>query len=73
MATIEEHRKHPANTLTARSVKATLVLAADEILALSAPDGQPRCVVRVNGPALPCRLVDNRRTTVPLVHDTVIP
>jgi hypothetical protein len=37
MTTIVEHRKHPANTLTARSIKATLVLAADEILALSAP------------------------------------
>src|SRR5215470_19699027 len=48
MATIVEHRKHPTNTLTARSIKATLVLAADEILALSAPDGQPRCVVRIN-------------------------
>ena len=48
MATIVEHRKHPTNTLTARSIKATLVLAADEILALSAPDGQPRCIVKVN-------------------------
>ena len=48
MATVVEHRKHPTNTLTARSIKATLVLAADEILALSAPDGQPRCIVRIN-------------------------
>ena len=48
MTTVVEHRIHPTNTLTARSIKATLVLAADEILALSAPDGQPRCIVRVN-------------------------
>src|SRR5215471_19267565 len=47
MTTIVARRKHPTNTLTARSIKATLVLA-DEILALSAPDGQPRCVVRIN-------------------------
>ncbi len=36
------------NSLTARSLKVTLVLAANEVMALSAPDGQPRCIVRVN-------------------------
>ena len=44
---IVEYRAH-TNTLSAKSLKVTLVLAADEILALSAPDGQPRCVVRIN-------------------------
>jgi hypothetical protein len=37
-----------ANTLTAKSIKTTLVLAATEVLSLSAPDGTPRCIVRVN-------------------------
>jgi hypothetical protein len=36
-----------ANTLSAKSLKVTLVLAPTEVLALSAPDGQPRCLVRV--------------------------
>ena len=48
MTTVVEHPKHPTNTLTTKSIKATLVLAADEILALSAPDGQPRCIVEVS-------------------------
>ena len=44
---IIEHRP-PANTLNAKSLKATLVLAPAEVLSLSAPDGKPRCIVRVN-------------------------
>jgi hypothetical protein len=36
------------NSLTAKSIKATLVLSANEILGLSTPDGKPRCVVRIN-------------------------
>jgi hypothetical protein len=35
------------NTLTAKSLKATMVIAADELAALVVPDGQ-RCVIRVN-------------------------
>ena|SRR5690348_8177126 len=37
-----------ANALTAKSLKVTLVLSPAEVLTLSAPDGQPRCIVRVN-------------------------
>jgi hypothetical protein len=44
---IVEHRT-PANTLSAKSLKATLVLTPAEVLSLSAPDGKPRCVVRVH-------------------------
>ena len=44
---IIEHRP-PANMLNAKSLKATLVLAPAEVLSLSAPDGKPRCIVRVN-------------------------
>jgi hypothetical protein len=44
---IIEHKTN-RNTLTAKSLKVTLVLSALEVSALSAPDGQPRCVVRVN-------------------------
>jgi hypothetical protein len=36
------------NTLNARSLKATLVLDPAQVLALSAPDGKPRCLVRIN-------------------------
>ena len=36
------------NTLTAKSLKATLVLSPIEVAALAAPDGKPRCIVRVN-------------------------
>jgi hypothetical protein len=36
-----------ANTLNAKSLKATLVLAPNEVMTLSAPDGVPRCVVRI--------------------------
>src|SRR5690242_16035630 len=44
-----EHKHHAgSNTLTAKSIKATLVLSPAEILTLSAPDGKPRCIVRVN-------------------------
>jgi hypothetical protein len=35
------------NTLTAKSIKATLVLDPNELVALAAPDGAPRCIVRV--------------------------
>jgi hypothetical protein len=35
------------NLLTARTLKVTLVLDPNEILALLVPDGQPRCLVRV--------------------------
>ena len=41
-------RRPLANTLNAKSLKATLVLAPAEVLSLSAPDGKPRCIVRVN-------------------------
>jgi hypothetical protein len=44
---IVEHRP-PPNTLNAKSIKATLVLAPAEVLSLSAPDGKPRCVVHIN-------------------------
>jgi hypothetical protein len=37
-----------ANTLTAKNLKVTVVLAPQEIIALSVPDGKPRCIVRVN-------------------------
>ena len=36
------------NRLSAKSLKTTVVLAAEEVLALSAPDGKPRCIVRVS-------------------------
>jgi hypothetical protein len=36
------------NTLTAKSLKATVVLDASQVAALSAPDGTPRCLVRIN-------------------------
>jgi hypothetical protein len=36
------------NTLTAKTLKATLVLDAAQVAALSAPDGKPRCSVRIN-------------------------
>jgi hypothetical protein len=45
---VVEHRKLHANTLTAKNLKVTVVLTPAEVLALSAPDGSPRCVVRVN-------------------------
>jgi hypothetical protein len=35
------------NKLNSKSIKATLVLAPNEILALSAPDGKPRCIVKI--------------------------
>jgi len=38
----------PQNTVNAKSLKVTLVLLPQEILSLSAPDGQPRCIIRVN-------------------------
>jgi len=44
---IIEHRS-PANPLNAKSLKVTLVLSPAEMLSLSAPDGKPRCIVRVN-------------------------
>jgi hypothetical protein len=44
---VVEHRSH-ANTFNAKSLKATLVLAPNEVLSLFAPDGNPRCVVRIN-------------------------
>ena len=44
---IIEHRS-PANTLNAKSLKMTLVLVPAEVLSLSAPDGKPRCIMRVN-------------------------
>jgi|SRR5581483_4156722 len=37
-----------ANTLTAKSLKVTLVLNPAEVLTLSAPDGKPRCIVRID-------------------------
>ncbi len=46
--TVVEQRTHAANTLSAKSLKATLVLAPNEVIALAAPDGTPRCIVRVN-------------------------
>jgi hypothetical protein len=36
------------NTLTAKTLKATLVLDASQVVWLSAPDGEPRCLVRIN-------------------------
>jgi hypothetical protein len=36
------------NTLTAKSLKATVVLDAAQVAGLSAPDGKPRCIVRIN-------------------------
>jgi hypothetical protein len=36
------------NTLTAKSLKATVVLDAAQVPGLSAPDGKPRCLVRIN-------------------------
>jgi hypothetical protein len=47
---IVEHRQHAStntNTLTAKSIKATIVLSPAEVLALATPDGKPRCIVRV--------------------------
>jgi hypothetical protein len=46
---IVEHRTHP-NTLSAKAIKVTVVLLPAEVMALSAPDGKPRCIVRVNVP-----------------------
>jgi hypothetical protein len=43
---VVEHRP-PANTLSAKSIKATLVLNPTEVLSLSAPDGKPRCIVHI--------------------------
>jgi hypothetical protein len=43
---IVEHRNRP-NMLTAKSIKATLVLTPAEVLGIPAPDGQPRCPVRI--------------------------
>jgi hypothetical protein len=37
-----------ANTLTAKSLKATIVLDAAQVARLSAPDGKPRCIVRIS-------------------------
>jgi hypothetical protein len=36
------------NILTAKSIKATIVLDAAAVGALSAPDGKPRCLVRIS-------------------------
>jgi hypothetical protein len=36
------------NTLTAKTLKATLVLDAAQVAGLSAPDGKPRCIVRIS-------------------------
>ena len=47
MSQVVVERTH-ANRLNAKSLKATIVLSPAEVLALSAPDGSPRCVVRVN-------------------------
>jgi hypothetical protein len=44
---VVEHRTH-TNTLSAKSLKATIVLAPNEVAALSVPDGKPRSIVRVN-------------------------
>ena len=43
---IVEYRTHP-NTLSARSLKATIVLTPNEVAALSVPNGKPRCLVNV--------------------------
>ena len=40
-----EYRNHPP--LTARSIKASLVLTPSEVLTIPAPDGKPRCSVRI--------------------------
>jgi hypothetical protein len=36
------------NELTAKTIKVTLVLDAAQVAGLSAPDGKPRCIVRIN-------------------------
>jgi hypothetical protein len=38
----------PNNTLTAKTLKATIVLDAGQVAELSAPDGKPRCIVRIS-------------------------
>ena len=48
MSQVIVEQRTSANTLSAKSLKATLVLAPAEVLSLSAPDGKPRCIVRVN-------------------------
>jgi hypothetical protein len=37
-----------ANTLTAKSIKATLVLNPNEVATIPTSEGKPRCIVRVN-------------------------
>jgi hypothetical protein len=36
------------NTLSAKSLKVTLVLNPSEVAAIPTPEGKPRCIVRVN-------------------------
>ena len=48
MAIVEQKHHANANTLSAKSIKATIVLSPTDVLTLSAPDGKPRCIVRVN-------------------------
>jgi hypothetical protein len=43
-------RSAPPNILTASRLKVTIVLSASEMLGISAPDGTPRVVLRVQLP-----------------------
>lgn len=45
---IVEHRNQPPQApLTAKSIKATLVLTPGELLTVPVPDGKPRCPIRI--------------------------
>ena len=47
MAIVENKQHTNANTLTAKSLKVTIILPPVEVLALTAPDGKPRCIVSI--------------------------
>jgi hypothetical protein len=40
--------ENQTNRLNAKSLKVTVVLDAAQVTGLSAPDGKPRCIVRIN-------------------------
>src|SRR5689334_8015100 len=47
MAIVEHKHAANAHAPTAKAIKATIVLSPAEVLTLTAPDGKPRCLVRV--------------------------